>query len=64
MEPQFKYFLKIEKAYQDGGEWYVQGIASGTKEDRDRQRMTKGVLQAFVDALPLPLTDSHPRPRS
>lgn len=62
MEPEFKYFLKIEKAYEDSGEWYVQGVASGTKEDRDRQRMTKDVLQAFVDALPLPLTDSHPRP--
>ena len=59
MKEEFKYFVKIEKAYEEDGEWYVQGIASGTKEDLDDCRMSKEAIQKFVDGLPLPLTDNH-----
>lgn len=56
-----KYFVKIEKAYEESGKYYVQGVATGTLEDRDKQRMSKEVVDAFARALPLPLTNSHPR---
>lgn len=55
----FKYFVKIEKAFEEEGEWYVEGVASGTKEDLEDGRMAKSALQKFVDGLPLPLTDNH-----
>lgn len=60
----FKYFVKVQKAYQEGvnNEWFVEGIASGTLEDRDSERMAKSVLEKFVEGLPLPLTNAHPRP--
>jgi hypothetical protein len=56
----FKYFIKLQKAYQQDGQYYVQGIASGILEDRDDERMSEGVLEAFVNSLPMPLTDAHP----
>lgn len=55
----FKYFVKIEKAYEEEGSWYVQGIASGTSIDLDDCKMSKSALQRFVEGLPLPLTDNH-----
>lgn len=55
----FKYFVQIEKAYEEEGNWYVQGIASGTSEDLEDCRMNRSALQKFVDGLPLPLTDNH-----
>jgi hypothetical protein len=55
-----KYYVKIEKAYEENGDWFVQGIASGTLEDRDEQRMSKAVVESFAKAIPLPLTNSHP----
>lgn len=55
----FKYFIQIEKAYEESGDWFVQGVASGTSEDLDDCRMSKSALQKFVDGLPLPLTDNH-----
>lgn len=64
MENNFKYFVKIEKAFNEDGDFYVQGIASGTREDRDDQRMGVDVLKNFVDKINssgLPLTDGHPK---
>lgn len=61
MSDSFKYFVKVEKAFQDGGDWFVQGIASGTMEDRDGEKMSPEVIKKFADSMPLPLTDSHPR---
>jgi len=55
----FKYFVQIEKAYEESGDWFVQGIASGTSEDLDDCRFSRSALQKFVDGLPLPLTDNH-----
>ncbi len=65
----FKYFVKIEKAFEEQNEWYVQGVASGTLEDKDDERVSKDALVAFVssinqgvaDGKPMKLTDSHPR---
>lgn len=65
MNAPFKYFVKVTKSYQDDSGIYVEGIASGTLEDRDDQRMSVDVLKQFVQAIkqePLPLTNSHPRP--
>ena len=59
---EFRMFVKLQKAYQgEDQNWYVQGIASGTLEDRDGERMNKSVLENFLSHLPLPLTDSHPK---
>lgn len=58
----FKYFVKVTKAFEDDGDWYVQGVATGTLEDRDEERMSVTVIKEFANALPMPLTDSHPRP--
>lgn len=55
----FKYFVRLEKAYEEKGEWYVQGIASGTMIDVEGEQVSKEALQQFVDGLPLPLTDDH-----
>jgi chemotaxis protein histidine kinase CheA len=55
----FKYFVKIEKAFEEKGDWYVEGIASGTLEDATSGKMTRNALERFVEALPLPLTDNH-----
>lgn len=55
----FKYFVQIEKAYEESGDWFVQGIASGTNEDLDDCRMNRSALEKFVNGLPLPLTDNH-----
>lgn len=39
MKPQNnKYYIKINKSYEEEGEWYLEGIATGTLEDRDGQR--------------------------
>lgn len=54
-----KYFVKIEKAYEDKGDWFVQGVATGTLEDREGQRMSKSVIETFAKAIPLPLTNNH-----
>jgi len=60
----FKYHVKIIKAYSDDkGDLYVNGIASGTLEDRDDERMNESVLNDFVDSIKknaMPLTDAHP----
>ena len=56
----FKYFVKVSKAYQENGQYFVQGVASGIMEDRDEERMSPEVLKAFVEAIPMPLTDAHP----
>lgn len=56
-----KFFIKIQKAYQDNGNWFVQGVASGTAIDRDEEKMSKGVLEKFARSMPLPLTDNHPQ---
>jgi hypothetical protein len=59
---QFKYFVLLKKAYQEGDDIYIEGVASGTMEDRDKERMSPAVLQAFVDVIKgigLPLTDAH-----
>lgn len=55
----FKYFVKIEKAFEQKGDWFVEGIASGTLEDATSGKMSKNALQKFIDGLPLPLTDNH-----
>ena len=55
----FKYFVQIEKAFEEKGDWFVQGIASGTLEDADDGKMNKSALERFVEGLPLPLTDNH-----
>lgn len=57
----FKHFVKIEKAYEEDGSYYVQGVASGTLEDRDGERVNKSILESFVQKLPLPLTHNHPK---
>jgi hypothetical protein len=62
MKAPFKYFVKVTKAYEENDSWYVAGIASGTLEDRDEERMSEQVLYDFASAIPLPLTNSHPRP--
>lgn len=59
----FKFYIKLEKAYQENGDYYVQGVASGLLEDRDDERMGPGVLKAFFNKIKtegLPLTDAHP----
>lgn len=55
----FKFFAKIEKAYQENEKKYIQGIASGTLEDRDGERVSLSLLEKFVIAMPLHLTDAH-----
>lgn len=55
-----KYYVKIEKAYEENGDWFVQGVATGTLEDRDEERMSKAVVEKFAKSIPLPLTNSHP----
>lgn len=56
-----KFFVNIEKAFEEDGCYYVQGVASGTLEDRDGQRMSRQVMTDFAAAMPLPLTNGHPK---
>lgn len=58
-DPAFKFFMDVRKAYQDKGEWYLQGVASGLLEDGDDERVSINVLKKFVEAIPLPLIDAH-----
>ena len=60
METNFKYFIKLQKAYQEGKDYFVQGIATGILEDRDEERMSESVIKMFADSIPMPLTDAHP----
>lgn len=61
MENKTKIFLEISKSYSANGKRYIQGIGTGTLEDRDGQRMSKTFLDKFLSKLPLPLTDAHER---
>lgn len=64
MNNNFKYFVNISKAYKKGTKVYVEGVASGTLEDRDEERMSLQVLKDFISEIKtkgLPLTNSHPR---
>lgn len=54
-----KFFARLEKSYELDGARYIHGIASGTLEDRDGQRVSRKLLDKFVSSFPLVLTDSH-----
>jgi hypothetical protein len=61
---QNKYFVKITKGYEQNKKWLVQGVASGTLEDSDGQRLSVDVLTDFVREIKskgLPLTNAHPK---
>jgi hypothetical protein len=60
----FKYFVKIQKAFVENGEIYVQGIASGILPDEDNEMQIEKTIDNFVRYItqtPLPLTDGHLR---
>jgi hypothetical protein len=63
MDKTSKYFVNLEKAFvTDKGKIIVQGIASGTLEDRDQERISVKVLQRYANAINksgLPLTNAH-----
>lgn len=62
MEKTVKYFINLQKAYEKNGKVIVQGIASGTLEDRDGEKVNIKVLQKFADYInkyTLPLTNGH-----
>lgn len=61
MDKTTKIFVEIAKSYSENGKRYIQGIGTGTLEDRDGQRMSKTFLDKFLNYLPLPLTDAHER---
>ena len=58
METNFKYFVKVQKAYQEGKDYFVQGIATGLMEDRDQERMSEGVIKAFAESTRTSTTQS------
>jgi hypothetical protein len=51
MEKTAKYFINLEKAYKEGNKIVVQGIASGTLEDRDEERVNVKVLEKFAQKI-------------
>jgi hypothetical protein len=60
MEKNIKFFLELTKATKTkSGKKIIKGIASGTLEDRDGERMSLSFLEKFKNSLPLPLTDAH-----
>lgn len=60
-----KYFIDIQKAYTDAdGNAIIQGVASGTLEDKDGERVSLNVLEKFaehINSYSLPLTNGHQR---
>lgn len=64
MSPEFKFFLKVSKSISKSKKVVIEGIASGTTEDVDGERMSREVLVQFMEAIKrtsLPLTDNHKR---
>lgn len=56
-----KYYISLKKAYQEDGNWYVKGVASGTKIDDAEEKMSLDVLKKFASYMPMPLTRNHPK---
>jgi hypothetical protein len=54
-----KFFIDLQKSYEKKGKKIIKGIATGTLEDRDGERMSLEILEKFKNSLPLPLTDAH-----
>ena len=62
-----KFAISIEKAYEENSEYFIQGVASGTLEDMEEERMSKDVLKNFVNTIntaalngrPMPITNGH-----
>lgn len=60
--PEFKFFLSVAKSATKTKKILIEGIASGTLEDLDSERMSRQVLEQFASAIKsasLPLTDNH-----